>query len=62
MDLNTFQNSTWVKSAQQTGSREKVIKEFPNWLEKVANTDLRRMGGSCGSILLPGVHLLLITF
>jgi uncharacterized membrane protein YkvA (DUF1232 family) len=43
MDLNTFQNSTWVKSAQQIGSREKVIQEFPTWLGKVANTDLRRM-------------------
>lgn len=42
MDFKAFTESDWVKAACNPEAREKVMKEFPEWVEKVKDSELVR--------------------
>lgn len=49
MDLKTFMESEWVKAASSPETRQKILDEYPKWVEKVKHSELvaraRRLWG-----------------
>jgi uncharacterized membrane protein YkvA (DUF1232 family) len=40
MDMNDFKNSRWMAASRDPHTRQRVVREFPDWLRKVTNSDL----------------------